>query len=191
MSDNIDKIDSKDEAVTAATDESNGAGEPATGSNETATESNGGADVESIEFSVEYDDADDTDAEATIAEAAAEAVAGAGAAAHQLQMRAAHTEGGHIALTGGEGQRAVPVLQKDEAFARHLDVQLLAHDAGLIDGGVVSVESAFRFQVACHRVRGDGRSAQEQSDGQHEGCQSAHGVSLHGCFLLTVVGLCR
>ena len=81
MSDNIDKIDSKDEAVTAATDESNGAGEPATGSNETATESNGGADVESIEFSVEYDDADDTDAEATIAEAAAEAVAGAEASA--------------------------------------------------------------------------------------------------------------
>ena len=81
MSDNIDKIDSKDEAVTAATDESNGAGEPATGSNETATESNGGADVESIEFSVEYDDADDTDAEATIAEAAAEAVAGAEAGA--------------------------------------------------------------------------------------------------------------
>lgn len=88
MSDNIDKIDSKDEAVTAATDESNGAGEPATGSNETATESNetatesnGGADVESIEFSVDYDDADDTDAEATIAEAAAEAVAGAEASA--------------------------------------------------------------------------------------------------------------
>ncbi|MBW3095131.1 ATP-binding cassette domain-containing protein [Bifidobacterium sp. 64T4] len=123
--DEIDEIDDKDEAMTTdTTDELNDAAEPETGKDAAeAADTAADADVESIEFSVEYDDvavdADTADtATAKAAEPGADAAeAPAGASAAATTANANHVEQ-TLKLSKANGESGKTKTAADRAYAK-------------------------------------------------------------------------